>query len=71
MDNDDTRYLVGEVTEVRVSPDRLKVARRIPGAFLRPNDESRWLATYFRDRVGTEVQMLTDADVSTWSSWTG
>ncbi len=67
----DTAPLVGEATEVRVSPDRHKVARQVPAQFVRDDDPHQWLAVYFVEHVGLTVELLTDDDVSTWLSWTG
>jgi hypothetical protein len=59
----DTEPVVGEA-EVRVSPNRLRVARRIPDSFVRNNKP--WISMYFIDHIGLTVALMSDEDVADW-----
>jgi hypothetical protein len=58
--------LVGEVTELRVSPDRMRAARPVPDPFT--PEGRRWLSVYFVDGIGLTVALLTDEDVQYWQT---
>jgi hypothetical protein len=60
----DTEPVVGEATEVRVSPNRLRVARQIPDSFV--HEGRRWISCYFIEHVGLTVSLLTNEDVADW-----
>lgn len=60
---------VGPVDEVRASPDRLRIARRVPEQFINPDSdhpERHWLAVYFIEHVGLTVELLADEQVAGW-----
>lgn len=59
----DVEPVVGEA-EVRVSPNRLRVARRIPDQFAR--NDRRWISMYFIDHIGLTIALLTDEEVTDW-----
>jgi len=60
----DIEPVVGEVTEVRVSPNRRRVARRIPDELV--HEDRRWVSFYFIDEIGLTVSLLSDEDVADW-----
>jgi hypothetical protein len=57
--------MVGAVSHLRVSPDRLQIARPVPEQFIR--DERMWLSVYFKDGVGLTVELLSEEDVKGWT----
>lgn len=62
----DDEPVVGEVRELRVSPNGLRVARVIPDQFVQ--DGRRWLAVYFLDFVGLTISLLTDEETMDWQT---
>lgn len=62
----DNEPIVGEVTELRVSPNGLRVARPVPDQFVR--DGRCWLSCYFMDQVGLTIALLSDEEVSSWKT---
>lgn len=60
----DDEPIVGEVRELRISPNGLRVARPIPEQFI--HEDKRWIAVYFMDMVGLAVSLLSDEEVSDW-----
>lgn len=57
--------LIGHVKEIRVSPERLRVARRVPDDLV--HEDKRWVSMYFMDMVGLTISLLSDADVEGWT----
>lgn len=66
MDEPAQEPLVGEVTELRISPDRLRSARPVPEPFV--HEGRRWLSVYFMEHVGLTIALLTDEEVHTWQT---
>lgn len=60
----DTEPVIGEISEVRVSPNRRRIARRIPDNLMR--DNFQWISMYFIEHVGLTFALLTNEDVADW-----
>jgi hypothetical protein len=56
--------LVGEVSELRVSPDGKRVAAPVPDQFV--GDDRCWLAVYWKDMIGLTVELHTDEETVDW-----
>ena len=62
--NDTEPVIGGQIREVRISPNGLRLARRVPFAFTR--DDLTWISLYFIEHVGLTVALLSDEDVADW-----
>lgn len=58
--------LVGEMTELRISPDRHRALVPVPAEFVQ--EGKRWLSVYFLDGIGLTVALLNDDKASTWQT---
>lgn len=66
---DDDMELVGPVEVVRISPGGYRLARTIPGPFIRASTAGprTWIAVCFVAGVGLTAELLTDEQVADWT----